>query len=177
MTITARHAQRRATNTIEVVTQIADTIADTITAIRTAIDDERAGKPKAEDVGIRGIGWIGRPTEDAAIANLDHGSTSHAMRQMDAITADLDALVKAATRLAGHCQRWTYSGRPEDVQPDPRYSGGKGHGVAEWVRPDCSNAVDYYVRDNGSRGLRADGLCQACRRRKWRWDRQQEDVA
>jgi hypothetical protein len=174
MSITARHAQRRATNTLEVVEQIADTIADTITAIRTAIDDERAGKPKAEDVGIRGIGWIGRPTEDAAIANLDHGATSYAMRQMDAIAADLDDLVKAATRLAGHCQRWTYSGRPEDLAPDPRCSGGKGHGVADWVRPDCDNPA---ARIPGTTRLRGDGLCDACRVRKSRYDRRVEEVA
>jgi hypothetical protein len=170
VTITARHAARRLQRLQPVVAQVADTIAETVTAIRQQIDDDRAGKPRAEDVGIRGLNWISRPTEDAAVANIEASRSSLPSRHLDALADDINELVAIVGRLAATCERYTYSGRPTDLEPDPRCSGGKGHGVADWVRPDCENPA---ARHPGTDRLRGDGLCDACRMAKSRWERRQ----
>ena len=177
MTITARHAARRMSKLHHLVGQVAGNIEGTVNAINLSAAEARAGGPRAEDVGIRGINWIGNPTADSALANLAAQSGSSQAKDAAELSNAINDLSAATLRLAAICERWTYSGKQADLQPDARCSGGKGHGVEEWVRPDCANPVATYRNSSGASLPRGDGLCDSCRMNRHRWQRRIEQQA
>ena len=127
MTITARHAARRMSKLHHLVGQVAGNIEGTVNAINLSAAEARAGGPRAEDVGIRGINWIGNPTADSALANLAAQSGSSQAKDAVELSNAINDLSAATLRLAAICERWTYNGRQADLQPGARCSGGKGH--------------------------------------------------
>jgi hypothetical protein len=119
-------------------------------------------RPKAEDAGIRGKGGHGDPTADAALA-----AARRREEHLDDLEQQLASLGLTIGLLVDFCDRWAPL-----VSDHPRCSGGGT--VEPWTRPGCTSLVGYTRANGGGIHLRGDGLCDACRKRRDRWNRDQE---
>lgn len=167
MTITARQTSTRIRAIATLVAKL-DALPLAVGEIHRAIDlgdPNAADRPRAEDVaGIRSKGGHSDPTADAALkAVAGHD------RWLADVEDNLATLALAAGNLCDVVSRWVRSAVNEE--PHPRCSGGSGHGVADWTKPDCDNYRSYSVAADGSFHYRGDGLCDACRMRKYRFER------
>ena len=170
MTITARQTSTR----IHAIRQLVDKLTAlplAVGEIHRAIDDgtinDRDDRQRAEDAGIRSKGGISDPTGERAI---QHATAIE--RHLDDVEANLATLALAAGNLCDVVSRWVQSA--VNREEHPRCSGGSGHGVADWTKPECEDYVGYQVRSDGSYSYRSDGLCDSCRVRKHRYERAQE---
>jgi hypothetical protein len=167
MTITARQTSTRVRATMMLVDKLT-ALPIAVAAIHTAIDDglERDDdRQRAEDAGIRSKGGHSDPTGEAAIARV----AKHERHLAD-IEDNLATLALAAGNLCDIISRWVAS---VNVAPAIRCSGGRT--IDEWSRPDCTNWVPETSKGSGV--LRGDGLCDACRMAKSRFERAAEVVA
>jgi hypothetical protein len=163
MTITARHARRQIEASCTLIGNITPRIVQGIHNAHVALDGGGDHEHR-EDAGIRGKGWISDPTAQQALGRI----ATHE-RILDDIETALETL-RVTTALM---VTWVEAHAPV-VTDHPRCTGGSG--VQEWTRPDCTNWVAEYTRPDGSKGLRGDGLCDACRMAKHRYEKAQ-DVA
>ena len=167
MTITARQTSTRVRATMMLVDKLA-ALPVAVAAIHLAIDDgtERDDdRQRAEDAGIRSKNGIGDPTGEAAIARV----AKHE-RHLTDIEDNLATLALAAGNLCDIVNRWVTSA---NLAPAVRCSGGRT--TDEWTRPDCTDWVPETSKGSGV--LRGDGLCDACRMAKSRFERAKESVA
>ena len=170
MTITARLARRQLAASKTMFDRIAVELPMAIDIIATRIDigggDVDRG-PVAEDAGIRSLGGHTDPTADTAIARVG----AHERWLVD-IEDQLRTLALTLRLLVEPCSREVVSAA--SLEPHPRCSGGSGHGVEEWTRPDCGEYVEHDRRPDGSYSYRSHGLCIACRKRRDRWNSDNE---
>jgi hypothetical protein len=167
VTITARYAARRL-HAIQQMVDKLEVLPLAISEIHRAIDTGPDAGPQAEDAGVRSKGSHGDPTADVAIRR-----TNAAERHLDDVEANLATLALAAGNLVDVVARWTVSAANKEKHP--RCSGGGT--VEPWTRPDCTNFVSYQIRADGGYSYRGDGLCDACRMRRHRWLKAQQEAA
>jgi hypothetical protein len=171
VTITAKQTSTR----IHAIRQLVDkltalplAVGEIHRAIDLGVADQRADdRQRAEDAGIRSKGGHSDPTADAAISRVLTNE-----RHLDDVEANLATLALAAGNLCDVVSRWVRSAA--SLEAHPRCSGGGT--VDEWTRPDCTNYVSYQLAADSSYRYRGDGLCDACRMRKYRHE-QRADVA
>lgn len=164
MSITARTARTRMTATATLVSTLVDRLPQAVAAIHTAIADGDADTrkaPEVEDAGIRSKGGHSDPTGDAALALIG----AHDRHLVD-LEDNLATLVLATSNLIDLVGRWVPLSNPA---PAVRCNGGGV--VADWSRPDCTNWAAETSKGSGR--LRGDGLCDACRVAKSRYERDQ----
>jgi hypothetical protein len=162
MSITDRHARRQIEASCTLLTNITPRIVQGIHNAHVALDGGGDHEHR-EDAGIRGKGWISDPTAQQALGRI----ATHE-RILDDIETALETLrVTTALMVA-----WVEAHAPVKVDGE-RCSGGRT--VDAWSRPDCTNWVAEYTRPDGTRALRADNLCDACRMRKYRHEKDQQD--
>lgn len=167
MTITARQTSTRIHAIRQLVGKL-DALPLAVGEIHRRIADgdfPANDRQRAEDAGVRAIGGISDPTAQAALSRL----AAHE-RYLADVEANLGNLAAAAANLCDVVGRWVVSA--VNVEEHPRCEGGRS--VDEWTRPDCTNWVSYAVRADGSLSYRQDGLCDACRMAKHRWERRSE---
>jgi hypothetical protein len=160
MTLTPRIAARRLAATTTMLEKILRDLPPAIAAIHVHIETggRDTDKPRVEDAGIRGIGGHSDPTGEQAIAR----AAAHE-RYLEDIEHRLTSLALTLGLLTDDCNRWTTV-----VAPSVRCSGGRV--VDAWSRPDCTN----WAAESSPGVPRGDGLCDACRSRKSRFERANE---
>jgi len=137
--------------------------AETVLAARLADLD---GYPSGG--GVRGSSPS--TTVEGAMMRREHLHDAHEMmaRHVAFVDEHLGQLLAEAGAILG---------RPTSSTTD-RCSGGAGlPGALEWGRPDCEENAAVYVRADGGWSVREDGLCDACRMRRYRWRKGREQVA
>ena len=167
MVLTVRYTSRPLSTTPALLERIVVNLPKAVAAIHEHIDNGNTpddDRPKPDDAGIRGKGDHSDPTADAALAHV--AAYEH---HLDDIEARLATLTLTLGLLLQDCDRWV--ARP--TLPKLRCSGGRT--IDEWSRPDCTEWVPETSRGSGV--LRGDGLCDACRVRKSRWERRQAEGA
>jgi len=163
--ITARLVRRQTAAAKTMLDRIAVELPMAVEIIIQRIDnggDDIDTGPVAEDAGVRSKGGHSDPTADAAISR----ATAQA-HWLDDINDQLATLALTLRLLLEPCSREVVSA--SNREPHPRCSGGST--VDEWTRPDCTDFVSYQMRADGSYSYRGDGLCDACRMRKHRYER------
>jgi hypothetical protein len=159
MTITARKVSTQLAASSSMLDNLAPRLVAAVTnAILSMSDPVPDDRPKADDAGIRSKGGHSDPTGDAALRGLAWDD-----RVFDLMEANLDTLKLALGNLTAFADHWA----PRQPASHPRCNAGRDS-VQPWARPDCENLVSYRVRNDGSTTLLADGLCDACRMRKHR---------
>jgi hypothetical protein len=116
-------------------------------------------RPVAEDAGIRPIGEHSDPTADAALSAIIINE-----RVFELMEANVATLELAVANLIQFCERWAPN---EGCRV--RCHGGRT--VDEWSDPTCTN----WTAESSPGTPRGDGLCDACRMRRSRWERRQNE--
>lgn len=164
MPITAKQTRTRLTATLTLIDKL-HRLPPAVAAIHAAVDNgtDVPDRPRSEDAGIRGKGAHSDPTADTAIAR----AFAHE-RHLDDVDANLATLALAAANLVDIANRWTPA---SETPPAARCTGGRT--IDPWSRPDCTN----WAAETAAGRPRGDGLCDACRMRRHRWESAQRGAA
>ena len=164
MTITARQAQRQTAAAKTMLDRITTELPLAINIITARINNggDIDHGPQPEDAGRRSQGAHTDPTADTALAKI-----GGQQRWLDDINDQLHTLALTLRLLLEPCTREVITAA--NAEPHPRCTG--GNTIDDWTRPDCPEYTSYNIRADGSYSYRADGLCDACRMRKWRHER------
>lgn len=164
MTITPKIAHRDIAIAAATLATLERRIGQAVHTARYAIEHPEVldDRPRAEATG-RSKGAISNPTMDIALGRI----TRH-----DRILDDLEGQLASMRLTVALVQQFVERWAPPTSTPPTRCHGGKS--VEPWSDPTCTNWAAEYQRADGTFVLRGDGLCDACRKRR---ERHQREVA
>lgn len=160
MTLSPVKAQRDIAGALALLANLERRLPPAIHAAQQAVvhpelvDD----RERAEQTGKR-KGWITDPTGEAAI-----GITIREERYLELLEGQLATLALTVALITRFAEQWC-----PILGERIRCTGGRS--VEEWSNPNCNNWAATYMRNDGTEATRGDGLCDACRKRKERHER------
>jgi hypothetical protein len=160
MTITPKHVRTSMDASATVLRNLAPRIAEGVGTCHLMIESG-GDLERREDAGVRGKNWITDPTGQTALARL-----ATYERTVEDVEQYIDTLRITITLLT----KWAEKHAPTTTERTRCHASGPDS-VAPWARPDCTELVGYYIRNDGTRSDRGDGLCDRCRQAKGRYER------
>jgi hypothetical protein len=161
VTITPRNAHTSLEASATFLKAIAPRVSQGIGTCRLMIESG-GDLERREDAGVRGKNWITDPTGETAIARLQTYE-----RTLEDVEQYLDTIRQSIALLTA----WADKFAPRTTE-HPRCHATGAESVEPWARPDCTEWVAYTMRNDGSISYRGDGLCDGCRQRKARYNRE-----
>ena len=164
MTITARQVHTLIQNELARLRQLDTRLPAAVTAAHQTLIDG-PDQERATDAGVKSKNTITDPTGNTAVNHLANNQ-----RIFELLEAQVETLQITLTLMVQFCDRWT----PIDI--DRQICHG-GRTIDDWADPLCGNIVEHDTDNRGNRHYRSSGLCVSCRKRRERWERDQQVVA